>query len=100
MPNPFTLPSDEEVFKLRDAERKLKSLDREKQFSLKVWQKTTSTAQLGRSAKVSDLLDDVGGDVDAVVMFFSSPLLNLFRELNCLIRVPRLSGRSLWPPQR
>jgi hypothetical protein len=58
--------SDDEVFKMRDAERKMKSLDREKQGQLKVWEKTTSTALLGRSSKVSELLDDMGGDVDAV----------------------------------
>lgn len=71
MANPFTLPSDEEVFKLRDAERKMKKIDREKQSSLRVWEKTTSTAQLSRSTKVSELLGEMGGDVDAVGLILS-----------------------------
>jgi hypothetical protein len=60
--NPFVLPSDEEVFRMRDTERRMKSLQREQQSKMKVWEKTTSTAQLGRSAKVSELLDGAGGD--------------------------------------
>ena len=37
--NPFTLPSDEEVFKMRDEEKRRKLEFRETQSKLKVWQK-------------------------------------------------------------
>ena len=39
--NPFTLPSDEEVFKMRDEEKRRKKEYRETQSKLKVWEKTT-----------------------------------------------------------
>ena len=42
--NPFTLPSDEEVFRMRDTERRQRIENREKQAQMKVWQKTTATA--------------------------------------------------------
>jgi len=63
--NPFMLPSDEEVFKLRDAERRERTAAREAQGRLKIWDKSTSTAHFSKSAKVSELLDGMGGDVDA-----------------------------------
>jgi hypothetical protein len=59
--NPFTLPSDEEVFRLRDSERLQKSLNRERQSQLKVWEKSTSTAQYGRSTINSQMADDSSG---------------------------------------
>jgi hypothetical protein len=62
--NPFTLPSDEEVFRLRDAERLKKSLHREKQSQLKIWEKSTSTAEYGKSTIKSEMLED--GNADAV----------------------------------
>ena len=39
--NPFTLPSDEEVFKMRDEEKRRKKEYRETQSKLRVWEKTT-----------------------------------------------------------
>ena len=39
--NPFTLPSDEEVFKMRDEEKRRKQEYRETQSKLRVWEKTT-----------------------------------------------------------
>ena len=67
--NPFTLPSDEEVFRMRDTERREKTLNRERQGQMRVWEKSTSTARFGRSAKVSDLLEDTGIGKDAVCFF-------------------------------
>ena len=64
--NPFTLPSDEEVFRMRDTERKMKAQARERQSKLKVWEKTTGSAVAFKSTKASDLLAGMGGDVDAV----------------------------------
>ena len=61
--NPFTLPSDEEVFRMRETERREKIENREKQAQMKVWQKTTATALSGRSAKVAELLDGADGGV-------------------------------------
>lgn len=54
--NPFTLPSDEEVFRMRDRERKQKLMDRQEKAKLKVWQKTTTTSTTGRSARLNDLI--------------------------------------------
>ena len=39
--NSFTLPSDEEVFKMRDEEKRRKKEYRETQSKLKVWEKAT-----------------------------------------------------------
>ena len=64
--NPFTLPSDEEVFRMRDTERRQRIENREKQAQMKVWQKTTATALSGRSAKVAELLDGAGGGGDVL----------------------------------
>mmetsp|Transcript_9230 Transcript_9230/g.19522 ORF Transcript_9230/g.19522 Transcript_9230/m.19522 type:complete len:542 (-) Transcript_9230:246-1871(-) len=52
--NPFTLPSDEEVFRMRDKERRKRSQDREQRKP--VWQMTTATSRSGRSAQLNDLL--------------------------------------------
>ena len=40
--NPFTLPSDEEVFRMRDEERKRRAKERDDQRNLAVWQKNTA----------------------------------------------------------
>lgn len=49
--NPFRLTGDEDIFELRDEERKKKALERERQKSLKIWQKNPVPAfkQLVRS---------------------------------------------------
>lgn len=39
--NPFKIPPETEIFQLRDAERQRKKMDREKQRTLKVHEKTT-----------------------------------------------------------
>ncbi|GMI18977.1 hypothetical protein TeGR_g8579, partial [Tetraparma gracilis] len=51
--NPFSLPSDEEVFRLRDEERRSRLAAKDKNKSLKVWQKGGSTK--GRSLRMKDL---------------------------------------------
>jgi hypothetical protein len=50
--NPFSLPSDEEVFRLRDEERRNRAAAKEANASLKVWQKGHSK---GRSLRMKDL---------------------------------------------
>ena len=63
--NPFTLPSDEEVFRMRDKERRKRSQDREQRKP--VWQMTTATSRSGRSAQLNDLLAGDGeGAEDSV----------------------------------
>ncbi|KAK7241160.1 coiled-coil domain [Aureococcus anophagefferens] len=57
--NPFTLPSDEEVFRMRDEERKRRSKEREEQRKLKVWQKTTGGSRVAGSVRLKEL---IGGD--------------------------------------
>ena len=54
--NPFVLPSDEEVFRMRDTERRMKTVERERQHTLKVWEKSTGSAH--RSSKVSELMGE------------------------------------------
>ncbi len=49
---------------MRDTERKAKILEREKISKLKVWEKTTSSAQVAISVRASDLMDGIGGDID------------------------------------
>ena len=47
--NPFRMPTDEEVFVLRDEEKRQKALEREKLQSQKVHEKTTWSARVGAS---------------------------------------------------
>ena len=63
--NPFTLPSDEEVFRRRDNERRKRSTDREERGQLKVWQKPTTTSMSGRSAQLKDLLQGDGAAAES-----------------------------------
>lgn len=59
--NPFTLPSDEEVFRMRDEERKRRSKEREEQRKLKVWQKTTGDSHVAGSVRLKELIGAEGG---------------------------------------
>jgi len=44
--NPFRLPSDEEVFVTREAEKRRTQEIKEKQLSLKIWEKNTATSHV------------------------------------------------------
>ena len=44
--NPFRLPSDEEVFVTREAEKRRMQELKEKQKQLKIWEKNTATSQI------------------------------------------------------
>lgn len=63
--NPFTLPSDEEVFILREQERRQKKEERKKLQNLKIWEKTTSSSRLATTTRIP--MDEIegfaGGDV-------------------------------------
>lgn len=52
--NPFTLPSDEEVFRMRDQERRMKQDERDRLRKLRVWQKTTASSNMGRTKRFKD----------------------------------------------
>lgn len=54
--NPFRLPSDEEVFVTREAEKRRMQEMKEKQKQLKIWEKNTATSQIAfRRPKESDI---------------------------------------------
>jgi hypothetical protein len=52
--NPFALPSDEEVFRMRDEERARKKQDKDTVTQLKVWEKTTSSSQMSKTKRFKD----------------------------------------------
>jgi len=64
--NPFTLPSDEEVFKLRDEDKQRRADERERQHGLKVWQKTTTGQLTGGAQRLKELMK--GTDVETTVV--------------------------------
>ncbi len=54
--NPFTLPSDEEVFRLRDEERRNRASRREANMKLKIWEKSSTGGPLGgRSLRMKEM---------------------------------------------
>lgn len=67
--NPFRMPTDEEVFILRDEEKRQKSLERERLRGQKVHEKTTWSARIG--AARSQVNDDEGEDSAAVANIHS-----------------------------
>lgn len=58
--NPFTLPNDEEVFRLRDEQKKARAEAREENMKLKIWQKGKHGALAGRSLRVKEMMGDTG----------------------------------------
>ncbi|CAM9780752.1 unnamed protein product, partial [Pylaiella littoralis] len=61
--NPFILPADEEVFRMRHEQKSKKAQERVARRGQKVWQKTTKSAVSGRSAKIGELLKNTGATV-------------------------------------
>eukprot|EP00670_Eutreptiella_braarudii_P001998 CAMPEP_0174293706 /NCGR_PEP_ID=MMETSP0809-20121228/39456_1 /TAXON_ID=73025 ORGANISM="Eutreptiella gymnastica-like, Strain CCMP1594" /NCGR_SAMPLE_ID=MMETSP0809 /ASSEMBLY_ACC=CAM_ASM_000658 /LENGTH=544 /DNA_ID=CAMNT_0015394691 /DNA_START=85 /DNA_END=1719 /DNA_ORIENTATION=- len=57
-PNPFIMPTDEEVFMLRDEERKKKAMEREKLQNRKVHEKTTWSNRIGSARVKARLIAD------------------------------------------
>lgn len=54
--NPFRLPSDEEVFVTREAEKRRMQEMKERQKQLKIWEKNTATSQIAfKRPKDSDI---------------------------------------------
>jgi hypothetical protein len=45
--NPFTLPTDEEIFRMRDEEHVRKQAERERLDRLQVHQKSTASSRMG-----------------------------------------------------
>eukprot|EP00163_Fabomonas_tropica_P003577 TRINITY_DN13085_c0_g2_i1.p1 TRINITY_DN13085_c0_g2~~TRINITY_DN13085_c0_g2_i1.p1 ORF type:complete len:578 (+),score=174.27 TRINITY_DN13085_c0_g2_i1:240-1973(+) len=58
--NPFKMPSDAEVFQLRDEERRRKKEDKEKMKNLKIWEKSTWSTRLvtNRTGEEGDIDGD------------------------------------------
>jgi hypothetical protein len=52
--NPFALPSEEEVFKMREEEKRRKTEERRRAHGKKIWEKTTATSNMGRTRKIGD----------------------------------------------
>src|SRR3546814_905730 len=56
--NPFTLPNDEQLFKMREQERRERAEKREKLLNLSIWEKTTSATTLSRSVRLRELVGE------------------------------------------
>lgn len=54
--NPFLLPSDEEVFYLREKERKIANEKRAKLKKMKIWEKTTQASRLATTKSIKSHL--------------------------------------------
>ncbi len=63
--NPFRLPSDEQVFLMRDEQRKQAKEERERTKNLPVWAKTTSTMKQQQIRRIKD--DDILPGAGAVM---------------------------------
>lgn len=63
--NPFILPPDEDVFKLREKERAKREVEKRSTAGKKVWEKTDYTSTLSRTRK---LIEDMAPDVDPVAL--------------------------------
>ena len=63
--NPFRLPSDEQVFLMRDEQRKQAKEERERLKNLPVWAKTTSTMKQQQIRRIRD--DDILPGASAVM---------------------------------
>lgn len=61
--NPFILPSDEDVFKMRELERRKKEEQRHAHKSMRIWEKTEYSSTLTNARKA---IGDLPADVDPV----------------------------------
>jgi hypothetical protein len=52
--NPFTLPSDKEIFQLREHEDDEEALRKTALVKKKIWEKTTAASRVGRAKKLTD----------------------------------------------
>lgn len=55
--NPFCLPNDDQIFRLRDDQRKKRDENRDKLRTMKVWERATSDA-VSTSQRLADILGD------------------------------------------
>mmetsp|Transcript_65699 Transcript_65699/g.182882 ORF Transcript_65699/g.182882 Transcript_65699/m.182882 type:complete len:579 (-) Transcript_65699:193-1929(-) len=56
--NPFRLPPDDEIFLIRDQERKRREKERERVKTLRVWEKSTASSTVSASVRRSRRVDD------------------------------------------
>jgi len=55
--NPFRLPSDDQIFNMREEEKRMKDLEREDNREMKIWQKTANSIT-SRNTRLRDLIGD------------------------------------------
>mmetsp|Transcript_34526 Transcript_34526/g.32899 ORF Transcript_34526/g.32899 Transcript_34526/m.32899 type:complete len:564 (-) Transcript_34526:109-1800(-) len=86
--NPFRLPSDDKIFRMREEERKRKEETRSANMNLKVWEKNKSE-QFSRTQRLQDLVGDlaVAKATDAVKM----------DDENIKMTVPRRQEKETMP---
>lgn len=61
--NPFTLPSDEEVFRMRDEERKRREEEKKIRRGQKVWEKGSNRGALMNTRKLGGILKSSGSNI-------------------------------------
>lgn len=63
--NPFILPADEDVFKMRERERKEREVAKREQTGKRIWEKTEYASTLSRTRR---LIEDMAPDVDPIAL--------------------------------
>lgn len=66
--NPFTLPSEDEIFAVRDKERKERKAEAERQKHMKVHEKTTKTSRANARGMLLELQDDADPQLEAATL--------------------------------
>jgi hypothetical protein len=56
--NPFRLPSDDQIFRMREEERKLKEDDRKRNLNLRVWEKNATAENMSTSMRLKEIIGD------------------------------------------
>lgn len=56
--NPFRLPSDDQIFRMREEERKQREESRKKNLNSKVWEKNNGTETLSTSQRLKEIIGD------------------------------------------
>lgn len=56
--NPFRLPPDDQIFRIRDQERQRRAEERERVKTMKVWEKTTASSRVHKNRRVDDGTDE------------------------------------------
>eukprot|EP00736_Rhodelphis_marinus_P006953 Rmarinus@m.19102 len=54
--NPFSMPTDEEIFQLRENERKKRKEQQIRRYRCHVWEKTTTCSEMQKTASVRNII--------------------------------------------